>query len=126
MNMRLNEWHLSWGFSLRIPARGTMAFAPLIQSREATDVLVERVKGLGTRGLPEELSRRVVNFEEESTNFHRGDVNGDGAVDVSDGLCALEALYAGGAGGKPLLCLEAADVNNDGSITPALHRGEPT
>jgi hypothetical protein len=45
--------------------------------------------------------------------FHRGDANGDGAMDVSDGLCILAFLFAGE---EEPPCLEAGDANNDGVL----------
>ena len=58
----------------------------------------------------------------QSSLFHRGDSNGDGRVDVSDGLCVLESIFSGGespgsSGGRMAPgCLEAADANNDGGV----------
>ena len=45
--------------------------------------------------------------------FNRGDPNGDGALDISDGLCILTALFEGVGS---LECLESADANNDAGI----------
>jgi hypothetical protein len=50
---------------------------------------------------------------EPRPNFHRGDVNGDGTLDISDGLCTLAFLFDGGV--EPL-CLESGDANNDGKL----------
>jgi hypothetical protein len=44
--------------------------------------------------------------------FRRGDANGDGAVDISDPLRILFALFAGA---PPLACADAADANDDGA-----------
>ena len=49
----------------------------------------------------------------EAVSFHRGDVNGDGILDVSDGLCILAFLFD--SGGTPP-CREASDANNDGKL----------
>ncbi|HIN80808.1 MAG TPA: hypothetical protein EYN00_07015 [Planctomycetes bacterium] len=50
----------------------------------------------------------------ESDNpFERGDVNGDGALDLSDGVVLLEYLFIGGA--LPT-CLDASDVDDDGLL----------
>lgn len=71
-------------------------------------------KGGVANGIPDEC--------EPPTSFHRGDSNGDGAIDVSDGQCLLESLFLGGgclqgAGGGPAPgCLAAADANADGTV----------
>ncbi len=56
----------------------------------------------------------------QSTPFHRGDSNADGDLDVSDGLCVLEYLFADGR--RPP-CLQAADANGDGRLdcSDAIH-----
>ncbi len=46
-------------------------------------------------------------------SFHRGDVNGDSNLDVSDAVGTLEYLFAGST--QPP-CLEACDFNNDWTI----------
>ena len=46
-------------------------------------------------------------------SFHRGDVNGDSNLDVSDAVGTLEYLFAGST--KPS-CLEACDFNNDWTV----------
>jgi hypothetical protein len=48
--------------------------------------------------------------------FRRGDLNRDGAVDLSDGVALLHHLYSGGAGP---ICPDAADANDDGAIDVA-------
>jgi hypothetical protein len=45
--------------------------------------------------------------------FRRGDINGDGGVDLSDAVSALNFLFQGG---KPLSCADAADANDDGAV----------
>jgi hypothetical protein len=42
--------------------------------------------------------------------FHRGDINGDSSLDISDAVGTLDYLFAGGA--IPT-CLESSDFNND-------------
>ena len=44
--------------------------------------------------------------------FRRGDANADRNVDISDGIFALSALFAGGVLG----CQDAADTNDDGVV----------
>ena len=41
-----------------------------------------------------------------------GDINGDGAVDVGDGIFVLDYLFAGGAS----TCRDASDANGDGAV----------
>lgn len=48
-----------------------------------------------------------------SVPFSRGDANADGALDISDALATLRALFRG-EGDFP--CLDAADSNDDGSV----------
>jgi len=48
-----------------------------------------------------------------ASRFHRGDSNGDGRLDVSDGLCVLRSLFSQGTA---LECLDAADSNDDGRV----------
>ena len=45
--------------------------------------------------------------------FRRGDSNGDGAIDLSDGIFLALQLYAGG---EASTCLDAADADDDGDL----------
>jgi len=45
--------------------------------------------------------------------FRRGDIDGSGALQITDALRVLDALFVGGA---ELLCADAADVDDDGSL----------
>ncbi len=45
--------------------------------------------------------------------FRRGEVNGDGSVDVADAISLLQALFSSG---QPLPCLDAGDTNDDGAL----------
>jgi hypothetical protein len=45
--------------------------------------------------------------------FHRGDSNCDAELDISDGVHALNFLFAGGS--RPC-CPDSADANDDGSV----------
>ena len=45
--------------------------------------------------------------------FRRGDVTGDGSVDLTDGVAVLNALFLGGS---PLSCQDAADANDSGEL----------
>lgn len=51
------------------------------------------------------------------TLFLRGDVNGDGSTDVSDAIRLLEALFVPGA--APVLCPDAADLDDGGEVDVA-------
>lgn len=46
----------------------------------------------------------------DSAPFHRGDVNNDSLLDISDAVGILDYLFSGGL---RITCLEAADFNND-------------
>ena len=46
-------------------------------------------------------------------NFRRGDTNGDGQVDLSDGIATLTFLFTGGE--RPG-CADAADADDSGNI----------
>jgi hypothetical protein len=49
----------------------------------------------------------------ESEFFHRGDVNDDGRMNITDAILVLTFLFAGGV--KPR-CVETADVDNDTQV----------
>ena len=51
----------------------------------------------------------------KKTPFIRGDVNGDGGLDISDAVTTLDYLITGGSIG----CEKAADSNDDGSLNVA-------
>jgi hypothetical protein len=53
-----------------------------------------------------------IRFQFFEIAFRRGDVNGDGAFDISDPVALLGALFAGAG---PLVCADAADSNDDGA-----------
>ncbi|MDC3251869.1 dockerin type I domain-containing protein [Planctomycetota bacterium] len=59
-----------------------------------------------TNGIPDEC---------EETPFIRGDVNGDGGIDIGDAVTTLDYLFTGGSIG----CEKAADSNDDGAINVA-------
>ena len=46
-------------------------------------------------------------------NFLRGDGNGDGIVNIADGIFLLQSLFADGGNSN---CMDAADANDDGSV----------
>ena len=48
--------------------------------------------------------------------FRRGDANGDGALDISDGVRALLTLFSGIS---PPACLDVLDTNDDGAVDVA-------
>jgi len=45
--------------------------------------------------------------------FRRGDVDGDGAVELPDAIAILDRLFLGG---EPPGCPDAADANDDGEL----------
>ncbi|MEO2242795.1 MAG: dockerin type I domain-containing protein, partial [Candidatus Poseidoniia archaeon] len=51
----------------------------------------------------------------EETPFTRGDVNGDGGVDISDAIATLDYLFTGGT----ISCENSTDSNDDGSLNVA-------
>ncbi|MBI4604446.1 MAG: PD40 domain-containing protein [Planctomycetes bacterium] len=59
-----------------------------------------------------DASVRVV-IETVRSLFRRGDPNGDGGVDISDGVKILNHLFLGAPAPE---CLAAADVNGDGGV----------
>ena len=58
---------------------------------------------------------QIACFNEEATQFIRGDVNGDGGVDIGDAIATLDYLFTGGC----INCDDAADSNDDGAIDVA-------
>lgn len=56
-------------------------------------------------------------FEQRLKAFVRGDVNGDGKVEVAD-LLALDGFFRR-SGDRVIACFDAADLNDDGQVTPA-------
>ena len=46
----------------------------------------------------------------------RGDANGDGTINIADGLAILEHLFRGG---RSVRCTAAADYNGDGTLNVA-------
>lgn len=52
-------------------------------------------------------------FDLGADELRRGDVNGDGGLDIADAIAALGALFVPGT--PPLGCVDAADANDDGS-----------
>ena len=50
---------------------------------------------------------------EPGENFVRGDTNGDGAINLTDGVVPLLFLFSGGA--EPA-CMDAADANDTGAV----------
>ncbi|MDG2084149.1 MAG: dockerin type I repeat-containing protein, partial [Planctomycetota bacterium] len=51
----------------------------------------------------------------EETSFTRGDVNGDGGVDISDAIATLDYLFTGGT----ISCENSTDSNDDGTLDVA-------
>jgi len=89
-----------------------------------TDIPVSR--DCNASAVPDECELRDGTLEDRNENgipdpceplelelFHRGDANGDGILDISDGLCLLGFLFDGEQGPT---CLDAADANDDGAL----------
>lgn len=55
----------------------------------------------------------VACFVTAQRSFRRGDVNGDGKIDIGDSVLCLVHLFRRGAAPT---CMKAADVNDDGSL----------
>ena len=77
------------------------------------DVRVETLSGVGV--LP--------NGFRCSSDFLRGECNGDGEIDLSDAVLQLFVLFAGAT---PPECLDACDLNDDGSfdVSDVVHEVE--
>ena len=52
-------------------------------------------------------------FIPQGIPFNRGDINVDGAINLSDAIYLLQGLFLGG---PPPSCQDAADVNDDGAV----------
>ena len=52
-------------------------------------------------------------MQADAGDFRRGDVNNDGAVDISDGIRIVNRLFLGAG---PFVCNDAADANDSGVI----------
>jgi hypothetical protein len=70
------------------------------------DIAAGTSKDCNRNGIPDECEGRPL--------FHRGDADGNGAVNVTDAVVILAHLFAGGPAPG---CLETADVDNDGSMS---------
>jgi hypothetical protein len=82
------------------------------------DIVVPTVRGVSVIiNATEPPASRDVNSnglpDECEGGFHRGDANGDGPTDISDGIAVLATLFAGR---EPPRCRDAADANDDGAL----------
>jgi hypothetical protein len=64
------------------------------------------------RGMLADSNRNGIPDECDAT-FHRGDANGDGALNISDASAIFQYLLLGGQ--RPS-CLDSADANGDGRV----------
>ncbi|MGE3164426.1 MAG: dockerin type I domain-containing protein [Planctomycetota bacterium] len=71
---------------------------------DAEDIAMGVSFDLNLNGIPDEC--------ECPTPFVRGEINGDGSVDIGDAIALLNFLFSGGAAPNPAA---AGDVNGDGS-----------
>ena len=65
-----------------------------------------------TAGGAGRIANKVARWVQES-DFDRGEVNGDGRVDLADSIFVLNCLFADGS--EPG-CMKSADANDDGRI----------
>jgi hypothetical protein len=112
----------SFQWSLDIPARFTTGFVACADlDSDGTGDLIANTSGefyvFLNRTLPAASTdgnhNQIPDECEARPRFHRGDVNDDGILDISDGLCVLKFLFEGAR--RPS-CLESSDANNDGSV----------
>ena len=73
----------------------------------------EETEAIAVGGVGEAVVETVEGPVNAGELFVRGDVTGDGLVDISDGFRVVTYLFAGGD--EPA-CMVAADTNNDGRI----------
>ena len=70
---------------------------------------------MGGQAIPPETVSGLVTIE--TTEFRRGDANGDGVVDVSDGAFLSRWLFGIGPSGT---CDDVGDTNDDGVLQGAV------
>ncbi len=91
--------------------------APASTYYQLEDMIVDQRGDIvltGSTGTPPQISGFLtVKLRSEESPFHRGDANGDGTLDISDGLCILAFLFDGGDARS---CRESSDANNDGKL----------
>jgi hypothetical protein len=88
---------LHWSYEFTVPPRETVAVVYFIALSTAFAEAVSKAELLfdATHDLPPELAHRVLNFDlSRSTDaLLPGDCNDDVRLDLSDGICLLEALF---------------------------------
>jgi hypothetical protein len=108
------------GLSATTKADGSFLFAdippgPFSVLAVKTDFYPSRVK-VKVPGRGGELDMDSVflfAFPPSKGGFKRGEINGDGRIDISDGIVLLGALFLGQGG---IICEKAADVNDEGRL----------
>ena len=60
-----------------------------------------------------EVCQPTCESPEPPPQFRRGEANGDGRVDLADGVRILGSLFGGG---QPIECDDAADANDSGTL----------
>ena len=132
-----DEWQVvaaGGGLSLRGIDRSNEALSFLSPLPRSLDTLLRLIHGGGDRFVFESSSIRIdtqggprvihldgISFTAEvglcdsfgSSAFLRGDGNGNGGLDISDGIATLGYLFNGSV---QLACESAADVNDDGTV----------
>ncbi len=88
-------------------------------AQEASFTLAPSTSGVASLGrglIPWEkvgLAGVTVDIGQPPGRFRRADANADGAVDISDAVFTLSALFTGGA---PPPCMDSADANDDQQV----------
>lgn len=91
---------------------------PLMDPMQLSDTELDQIEEFMINGLTDprvELGLPPFDHPTMQPYFIRGDSNDDGAVNISDGIHALEYLFIGG----DVICEDATDMNDDGSLNLA-------
>ena len=88
------------------------------QVRESTHHASSRATVLVHLGLCVLLFLLTAGHAHAASQFLRGDANGDGAIDISDGITTLQYLFNCGDD-CPLVCDDAADYDDNGVVEMA-------
>ncbi len=74
---------------------------------------VDNIRAVSTEPTANDRDGNRVPDSCEQVSFRRGDSNADGAVDISDPVYTLAAMFTGG---DPHVCPDSADSNNDEAV----------
>ncbi|MEM7167803.1 MAG: dockerin type I repeat-containing protein [Planctomycetota bacterium] len=95
------------------PASGTLIGATNAQMY-TFDVATGASTAVGPATIPNMLGWALVKDAVAGSDFRRGDINGDGSVNLQDAIGGLTYLFT--PGGAVPDCLDTADSNDDGSV----------